>query len=399
MKKSRMLVRAALAMTSLCVGCGPAPESTDAGPLSTTGGRAVTFEAFLGTVHQDVLGRYIYEGDLAARDMEELRQVWEQLYPRDGALTVSKYNGLRNDVWQNDQQLNLTYCVSNNFGGNKQAVVNALSTAGAAWGAKVRINYVYVPAQDANCTASNGNVVFNVDFFSDPSVLASSFMPRSERPDRTLYISDTAFRSGTGWSLAGLVTHELGHTLGFRHEFLQLGGCPGVPDPGEWVALTPYDAGSIMHYPWCGGTNTTAPSQSDMEGAAQEYGSRVFASPSPPPSTSCGLSAGQGLGRGQFLESCGRTHMLHFQPNGTLVLYNQLTWAVIWSSNTGGQAGYGAYMQSDGNLVIYTGLGRPIWHSNTYGNPGSTLKVQNDGNVVISSPSGQALWSTGTAGR
>jgi hypothetical protein len=91
--------------------------------------------------------------------------------------------------------------------------------------------------------------------------------------------------------------------------------------------------------------------------------------------------------------------MLYFQPNGTLVLYNQLTWAVIWSSNTGGQAGYGAYMQSDGNLVIYTGLGRPIWHSNTYGNPGSTLKVQNDGNVVISSPSGQALWSTGTAGR
>jgi len=400
MKKSTTLVRAALAMTSLCVGCGPAPEAADGEHLSTTAGQAVTFEAFLGTVHRDSLGRYIYEGDMVAHDVEELRRAWEQLYPLDGALTVSKYNGLRNDVWQNDAQLNLTYCVSNNFGTNKQALVNALDLAGDAWGEKVRINFIHVPAQDANCTASNTSVVFNVDFTPDTSTLATAFMPRAERPQRTFYVSNMAFQSGTGWTLPGLMMHELGHILGFRHEFLQLGGCAGVADPGEWVALTPYDASSIMNYPWCGGTNTTSLSPSDVEGAAQEYGSLVQPSPNPP--TGCGqLLAGQGLiSRGQrIITSCGLTHRLDFHPNGNLVLYKVSTGQTLWTSGTGGLAGYGADMQSDGHLVIYTGLGRAIWHTNTYGNPGSALALQNDGNVVIYSPSGQPLWSTGTWGQ
>lgn len=398
MNNSRILVGAALALASLGVGCGPAPEPVDGEQLASTAGRAVTFEAFLGTVHRDSLGRYIYEGDLVARDMEELRRAWEQLYPPSGALTVFKYNGLRNDVWQNDQQLNLTYCVSNNFGANKPAVVDALRIAGEAWGAKVRINFIYVPAQDANCTASNGGVVFNVDLYSDPSVLADAFSPREERPDRTLYISDKAFQSGTGWTLPGLMMHELGHTLGFAHEFLQLGGCGGSGGSADWVALTPYDVGSIMQYPWCGGTNTTSLSQSDIEGAAQEYGSRVWASPAPP--TGCGvLSAGQGLARGQSVTSCGFSHRLDFQPNGNLVLYRMSPYALLWSSGTGGQAGYGVYMQADGNLVIYTGLGRAIWHTSTWNNPGSALAIQNDGNVVLYSPQGQALWNTGTWGQ
>lgn len=55
-------------------------------------------------------------------------------------------------------------------------------------------------------------------------------------------------------------------------------------------------------------------------------------------------------------------------------------------------------MQPDGNLVIYSGLGRVIWHSGTYGNPGSGLALQNDGNLVIYSPQGQVLWTSGTWG-
>lgn len=54
-------------------------------------------------------------------------------------------------------------------------------------------------------------------------------------------------------------------------------------------------------------------------------------------------------------------------------------------------------MQSDGNLVIYSGR-RAMWSSNTYGNYGAYAKFQNDGNFVIYSLSDQALWSTATYG-
>ena len=43
-------------------------------------------------------------------------------------------------------------------------------------------------------------------------------------------------------------------------------------------------------------------------------------------------------------------------------------------------------MQSDGNLVLYkyqSGVWQPIWHSGTNGNPGAWAWMQDDGNLVV----------------
>lgn len=389
-------------MSIVCGGCGAAPEEAAGEPVTTTAGRTVTFEEFLGTVHQEADGRYIYDGDMPAYSMGELRQAWERLYPPNGALTALPYNAYYDDVWPASTKLNITYCISNGFGANKQAVIDAMSAAGSAWASKALVNFVYVPSQDANCTSANTNVEFDVNFATSTTTLASSFQPLTPRAQRTLYIYSVAFNAGTGWPLSGLMMHELGHVLGFSHEFRQPGS--SCTESGGGRPITPYDNGSIMMYPQCGGTNTSHLSQSDMEGATQQYGSRVWANAVSP--GGCGqFSGGKGLDRGQVLYSCNYRFYLQHLTNGNLRLVkvdytpSGAIHTEYWSSGTANQAGYGMYMQTDGNLVIYTGLGRAIWNTNTWGNPGSTLAVQNDGNLVIYSPSGQPLWNTGTGGQ
>ncbi|GGL87532.1 hypothetical protein GCM10011594_03960 [Nakamurella endophytica] len=54
-------------------------------------------------------------------------------------------------------------------------------------------------------------------------------------------------------------------------------------------------------------------------------------------------------------------------------------------------------MQTDGDLVM-TAQGSRLWHSNTDGNPGAVALLQTDGDLVIQSPGGGVLWASGTAG-
>jgi hypothetical protein len=124
-------------------------------------------------------------------------------------------------------------------------------------------------------------------------------------------------------------------------------------------------------------------------------------SPSPTASTTatagCGvLAANASFAVNKPLLSCDGRFKLVLGGDGNLVLYQGST--ALWSSQTSGKGGTTAYMQGDGNFVIYTASGSPVWSSGTAGNSGATLSVQDDGNVVIYSASGKGVWSTGTAG-
>ncbi|MFF7632296.1 hypothetical protein ACFZB9_03980 [Kitasatospora sp. NPDC008050] len=90
--------------------------------------------------------------------------------------------------------------------------------------------------------------------------------------------------------------------------------------------------------------------------------------------------------------SCAKLTM---QADGNLVLTRLATGATLWSSNTGGNPGAIATLDSGGNLVI-TAPNKTLWSSNTQGTR-AVLTVQDDCNLVLRDSFGNGLWASDTS--
>lgn len=70
----------------------------------------------------------------------------------------------------------------------------------------------------SNCTVKNQAVLFPVTPVCRGRYLASAFFPSTKDQFRRLLVDCTSFGNINPWTLSGVMRHELGHTLGFRHE-------------------------------------------------------------------------------------------------------------------------------------------------------------------------------------
>ncbi len=246
-----------------------------------------TFKQFLAEAYVLDDGRLIIDQDILVADAAAARAFYEQelrwssaVTPlRDGLastgqpLTVNTANGV-DTVWTHPQRMEITYCVDTaSFGTNANLFVNTLEQATYSWSSRVGVSYRRV--QTATCNNTTAGVVFNVRQTSLGGANASAFFPNEARSERELLVDPVAFTiTAGGRDLLGILSHELGHTLGMRHEHIWLSNPCTAEGATNARLVTAYDANSVMHYPQCrpSGTGGYRQSELDYAGAQTLYG-------------------------------------------------------------------------------------------------------------------------------
>lgn len=211
----------------------------------------------------------ITEWDLAFPDQETM----DKYYGHSDKLIVNTTSSKTFDIWNKSDRKNLSYCISNNFKKSKKDVIEAMKVATEDWMDIGGVKFIYKPEHDANCTASNTAVMFDVNPANSGRFLARAFFPSYKRLQRNILIDSSSFQYSFV-SLTGFLRHELGHVLGFRHEHISNDASNNCSEDSNFSPLTRYDQLSVMHYPQCGGKNNIQDmilSQLDKEGMTKVY--------------------------------------------------------------------------------------------------------------------------------
>ncbi len=202
-------------------------------------------------------GVYIVDGDMPVLTEEEAQSYHAPVFPKTLLiLNVIEFESRRMlDVWSIPERFNLTYCISTQFGDAYELVKASMKEAIQSWQEGAHVQFKHKSDEDGRCDEKNENVLFDVrPTDSSGFYLARAFFPSYPRINRNLLV-DVSALGLEPVAFLGVLKHELGHVLGFRHEHIHAENNRTCAESGESVPVTKYDKRSVMHYPQCKGKN------------------------------------------------------------------------------------------------------------------------------------------------
>ena len=136
-----------------------------------------------------------------------------------------------------------------------QLAADSVQAATQAWEQTCGVQFQYRADLDAEPGTGAAGAVFSVrQIDAGGSFIAAAFFPNDPPARRRVLIDPSFFSPYLGFDRVGVLRHELGHVLGFRHEHIRSGAPPVCPQESldEIIDLTQYDPQSVMHY-FCDG--------------------------------------------------------------------------------------------------------------------------------------------------
>ncbi|MET4100554.1 hypothetical protein ABIB37_002791 [Agrococcus sp. UYP10] len=253
-----------------------AAELFDESPhLRSTGEVSPKFRALSSRSKRVTVGGqalHVVEGDLLLDDDElilhALRSERADLVPSqtwgDSDLVGILLKG-RPVRW--DRGTVLRYCVLRNSFPDRdtyRVARESMADAAAAWESVCAIEFTHEVEFDeftdlaASARDISERLVFVVRFIdAGGEFVASAFFPTQPPARRKVLIDPSFFSDDLNFDRVGIMRHELGHIMGFRHEHILAGApadCPEEKDQNIF-SFGPYDPKSVMHY-FCGGVGT-----------------------------------------------------------------------------------------------------------------------------------------------
>jgi hypothetical protein len=263
----------------------------------------VPWEEYLESARQSDGHReyFLVEEDLYFESEDELRLHYDSIFEQNAEkLAVFKNvdTGFE-PTYAFAQGLRIRYCISNLFQTmyspfDKNRVVSEMAVATRGWEDVANVRFSYESAQDAACTWDNSNVEFAVIPWNGGGASGKGcglsklqWFNGCVNTDGTLVKGVLAMSNYAAYvsnpSSTGVLRHELGHILGFRHEhpWSTNSNCASLESPTTGTTtfrrLTVYDSVSVMHYTdknrvGCGPLREYSITALDGQGARSVYG-------------------------------------------------------------------------------------------------------------------------------
>ena len=290
------------AIASLMMGSGPSAQNTPSllpGPNLTKAdyddvlinpNDEARFQRFLDKLPQLTLdGRtdYLIEGDLRLTRQDVRRNLLKYLQSQNQTRETARARQVgsssdelyvmtdaneRPAKWSLQERA-LTYAVHRNSFSHPDApsglydeVVRNMQDAAKEWVEPCDCGLSITHRAEHDVDPSLDNVTFIVRFVPGSSgLIALAFFPNDPKEKR--YISVWKGYRTSQFDRVGVFRHELGHVMAYRHAHINgVPGCAQEADNPHWIALSPYDSKSAMHYP-CGGNTSNKFMLSDRDKA------------------------------------------------------------------------------------------------------------------------------------